>query len=419
MTILLATFAALSLPIFVLGSFKIVYYPAAILFELRRKREAVFTDAEPTVSIIVPAYNEGPVLTNCVDSLLADDYPRKEIILVDDGSTDETLEIMARYADEPSVVIVPKENGGKASALNAGIARSQGEILFFVDADGVFTPRTIREMLSGFDRASVGGVCGNDEPVNLDKALPRMSALLTHVGTGFCRRGLALMNCLPIVSGNLGAFRRYVIERAGGFREDCIGEDLELTWRVQRMGFQINFRPRATVYAEVPSTIRGLWKQRVRWARGFLQTARLHSDMIGRPRYGAFGLFLTFNVGAMLVVPILQLATLVLLPVLAATGHSPVGSSALSWLGWLGLLAGLVAAVFALVLDRAWRDLRFLYLIPVWPLYSLAMSAVMVWAIVLELRGTKAEWNKLHRTGVVSRPLAVVSTRDPQPAIRQ
>ncbi|MFI5957893.1 glycosyltransferase [Cryptosporangium sp. NPDC051539] len=404
MIVLTALFAALSLPIFVLGSFKIVYYPAALLFEMRRKAEPIFTHSEPFVSIIVPAYNEGVVLTNCVDSILADDYPAKEIILVDDGSTDETLQIMQRYADDPSVIIVAKENGGKASALNAGIARSSGEILFFVDADGVFTPRTIQQMLTGFDRASVGGVCGNDEPVNLDRLLPRMGALMTHVGTGFCRRGLALMNCLPIVSGNLGAFRRYVIERVGGFREDCIGEDLELTWRVQRMGFQINFRPQATVYAEVPATVRGLWKQRVRWARGFLQTTRIHHDMIGRPRYGPFGLFLVLNVGAMLVVPVLQLMTVVLLPVLAATGRAPIGSTGLAVLGWLGLISGLIAVLFALALDRAWRDLRFLYLVPIWPLYSLVMSAVMVWAVVLELRGTRAEWNKLSRTGVVSRP---------------
>ncbi|GAA0226940.1 glycosyltransferase family 2 protein [Cryptosporangium japonicum] len=404
MTVVLAIFAALSLPIFVLGSLKIAYYPAAVLFELRRRKEPVFTHEDPFVSVIIPAYNEGIVLTNCVESILADDYPNKEIILVDDGSTDDTLRIMQRYNGIPGISIVSKRNGGKASALNAGIERSRGEILFFVDADGVFTPRTIREMLAGFDRASVGAVCGNDEPVNLDRLLPRMAALMTHVGTGFCRRGLALIGCLPIVSGNLGAFRRYVVERAGGFREDCIGEDLELTWRVQRLGFQVNFRPRATVYAEVPATVRGLWKQRVRWARGFLQTARLHLDMIGRLRYGAFGLFLAFNVGAMLVVPFLQLITVLFLPLLIVAGRSPVGSTPLAALGWMGLFAGLVAVMFALVLDRAWRDVRFLYLVPLWPLYSLCMSAVMVWAVVLELRGTKAEWNKLHRTGVVSRP---------------
>ncbi|GAA0226922.1 glycosyltransferase family 2 protein [Cryptosporangium japonicum] len=404
MSVVLAIFATLSFPIFILGSMKIAYYPAALMFEGRRRQEAIFNTEEPLISVVVPAYNEGVVLANCVDSILADGYPNKEVILVDDGSTDDTRQIMERYALVPEVVLITKVNGGKASALNAGIARANGEVLFFVDADGVFAPQTIREMLAGFDRATVGAVCGNDEPVNLDRVLPRLAALMTHVGTGFCRRGLALIGCLPIVSGNLGAFRRHVVERAGGFREQCIGEDLELTWRVHRMGFQVNFRPSATVYAEVPATCGGLWKQRVRWARGFLQTVRIHRDMIGRSRYGPFGLFLTFNVGAMLVVPFLQLATMVMVPPLVAAGLSPIGSTPMLIIGWLGLFVGLVAVLFALVLDRAWRDLRFLYLVPLWPLYSLAMSAVMVWAVVLELRGTRAEWNKLHRTGVVSRP---------------
>jgi cellulose synthase/poly-beta-1,6-N-acetylglucosamine synthase-like glycosyltransferase len=90
------------------------------------------------------------------------------------------------------------------------------------------------------------------------------------------RRALALINCLPIVSGNIGAFRRSVIDKTGPFLEGFIGEDLELTWRVHKAGFQVNFAPLAVVLAEVPSTVKDLWKQRVRWARGLLQTIRIH-----------------------------------------------------------------------------------------------------------------------------------------------
>src|SRR6476646_11416464 len=122
---------------------------------------------------------------------------------------------MQRYAHLPNVTVIDKRNGGKAASLNTGIRYAHGEILFFVDADGIFTGRTIREMLKGFDSEKVGAVCGNDEPINLDRPQTHLAALLTHVGTGFVRRALASINCLPIISGNLGAFRRSVLEQTG------------------------------------------------------------------------------------------------------------------------------------------------------------------------------------------------------------
>jgi poly-beta-1,6-N-acetyl-D-glucosamine synthase len=395
-------FFVLVTPVAILGLVELVYYPLALAFELRRRKGPGLMDPHPLVSVIVPAYNEGKVIRNCVDSILADEYPRKEIFLVDDGSTDDTLEAMQRYEDLANVVVISQENGGKASALNAGIARASGDMLFFVDADGIFAPTTITEMLSGFDRPDVGGVCGNDEPVNLDRMQTRLLALLTH-GTAFVRRALTRINCLTIVSGNLGAFRRAVIEEVGGFTEGFIGEDLELTWRLRRAGYRVNFCPRARVYAEMPSTLRSLWKQRVRWTRGLVQTARRHKDMMFTTRYGLVSFYLPVNLVAALVVPVLQLTGLLLLLVLIGRGESPISAGMMGALGWLGLTLALFAICFAIALDRAWRDLRYLYVVPVWAFFSLMMSVVAMWALVLEARGAPAGWNKFARTGVVSR----------------
>jgi cellulose synthase/poly-beta-1,6-N-acetylglucosamine synthase-like glycosyltransferase len=398
-----STYFVLSLPIFVLGLMQIVYYPLAVWFEMRHRKEPVFDDPEPLVSIVVPAFNEARVLGKCVDSILADRYPKKELILVDDGSSDETLAVMKWYENLPNVTVIGKANGGKASALNAGIAVASGEILAFVDADGIFTPTTISHMLAGFDDERVGAVCGADEPVNLNRMQTRLLALITHVGTGFVRRALARANCVPIVSGNLGAFRRSAVEQAGGFVEGLLGEDLELTWRVHAHHYRVNFCPRATVLAEVPSTLRGLWRQRVRWTRGLIQTVRIHRRMLFNPRYGVFGWFLPINVTAMLVVPVLQLATALLMPLLIVFDRLPAPTSTMAALSLVGLGVALVATLFAIVLDRAWKDLRYLYTLPLWPIYSLMMSVVTVWALVLEARGASAQWNKLERTGVVSR----------------
>ena len=403
MNALLALFHILGFTCFAVGLLTLAYYPLALIFELRHRRRADSEPWQPLVSVVVPAYNEDKVVGRCVESILASDYPHHEIILVDDGSTDNTLAEMRRFEHVPGVIVISKPNGGKASALNAGLARASGEILFFVDADGIFTPNTIHEMLKGFDDPRVGAVCGNDAPINLDRLQTRLANLQAHVGSGFVRRALSTINCLPIVSGNIGGFRREALVQTGPFLEGFIGEDLELTWRVHKAGYRVAFQPRALVFAEVPSTVRALWKQRVRWARGLLQTARLHRDMFFNPRYGLFGFYLPINFTAMVIIPLLQLVSAILLPILVLLNRSPIELNVIKIIGWLGLFMAMVASLFAIVLDRAWDDLKYLYVVPLWVLYSLLMDVVMLWAIILELRGKKARWYKPERTGIISR----------------
>ena len=388
---------------------RLLYVPLAIAFEVgqdrrRRRAQPEVPERRPTVSVIVPAYNEEKVLEHCVRSVLASDHDHLEVVLVDDGSTDGTWQMMRALARaDRRVTAVTQPNRGKGAALNRGIAASTGEVLLFVDADGVFGPDTITEMLQGLDDPRIGAVCGDDRPVNLDRALTHVLAVLSHVGTGLARRALTVLHCLPIVSGNLGAFPRTVVEELGGFREDTVGEDLELTWRVYRAGYRVVFRPTALVYAEVPSTLRALWRQRVRWARGLLQTLRIHRGMLGRPRYGVFGFYLVLNAWTMVAIPLLQLLVLVCVPFAFATGHQPFAPTVTSVLGWLGLWVSLGLAVFSILLNRAGRDLRFLWTALLWPLYSTMMGLVMAAAVWRELRGTTARWDKLDRSGVVSR----------------
>jgi cellulose synthase/poly-beta-1,6-N-acetylglucosamine synthase-like glycosyltransferase len=252
-------------------------------------------------------------------------------------------------------------------------------------------------------------------------------SIQTHVGTGFVRRALAVINCLPIVSGNVGAFRRSVLEQtmnASGFpvrsspdrlwpflrtrkegepfTRGFIGEDLELTWRIHRAGYRVNFAPRAIVRAEVPSTIKNLWKQRVRWARGLLQTVKLHRDMFFNPKYGMLGFYLPINFFNMVIVPVLQLLVIFLVIFLSIAGYSPIQPGILNLLLWFGLIGALFTVFFSLALDQDWKSLKYFYVLPLWVPYSMLMNAVMVWAILLELWGTEAKWNKFDRTGVIS-----------------
>ena len=266
-----ALILVLLLPLAVAGVVRLVMVPFALAFEARARRRPggpagygpLFAEP-PRVSVVVPAYEESRVIDNCVRSIVRTGYPRLEVVCVDDGSGDDTYARMRLLAGEhPGIVrALTQENAGKGAALNTGIAASGGEVVVLVDADGVFAPDTVTRLLRGFRGPQVGAVCGNDRPVNLDRVLTRLLSLISHVGTGLMRRALDVFDCLPVVSGNIGAYRRDVLERIGPLRTDTLGEDLELTWRVHRAGFRVTFAPDALVYAESPSTVHGLWRQR-------------------------------------------------------------------------------------------------------------------------------------------------------------
>ena len=424
MSFLTTAFYVLGVFVTFIAAFTLSYYPLSLLAELRKRPKAVFTEYPPLVSIVVPAYNEEKVVENCIISILRTGYSRLELILVDDGSQDQTFDIMRKYRHHPKVKAIQQVNAGKAAALNRGIKEATGELIFFVDADSIFIRTTIQEMLKLFTSPSVGGVCGNDAPVNLNKLQTRLQCLQTHVGTSFIRRALAEINCLPIISGNIGVFRRSALIDTvqpsgehkrmlppgrwpaglpGPFLEGFIGEDLELTWKIHKAGYRVNFSPHARVLNEVPSTIKGLWKQRVRWARGFLQTVRIHSDMFLNPKVGPIGLYLPINFFNQVINPILQLILLILFGTLLASGFNPIPMNFFNLLLWFGLGFASFATLFSVSLDRAWPDLKYLWVVPLWIPYSIMMDLVMVWAIILELRGTTAQWNKLERTGVISR----------------
>lgn len=398
--------------VLVVGTVRLVQVPFAIAYEVShralpryalRVQGSIFDDP-PSVSVIVPAYNEEVVLENCIRSIVASDYPNFDVICVDDGSSDNTFAIMQRLAAElPRVQAMTQDNAGKGAALNRGIAASTGKILVLVDSDGVFRRDTITEMVRGFEEPDVGAVCGDDRTVNLDRVQTKFLSLISHVGTGLMRRALHMLRALPVVSGNTGAFRREVLGETGLLRTDTIGEDLELTWRIYRAGYRVSFRTRAIVYAESPSTIRGLFKQRVRWARGLLQSCRLHKDMIGNPEFKFFGVQLLLSYISGVLVPVMQVLALFVLGALFFLGRTdvvPLGFWA--WLVFLGIPVSFALLVLAVVMGGAARDLRYSWTLVVWPFYSALMSAVMLRALWLEARGAENKWNKLTRTGTVS-----------------
>ncbi|MDO5683314.1 MAG: glycosyltransferase family 2 protein [Propionibacteriaceae bacterium] len=413
---------------------RIAMIPLAVAFEFRERRRAQRGDTgllpshpawSPRVSVVVPAYNEERVIGGCLRSILDCGYPNLEVIAVDDGSKDRTLALLLRFArGERRLHVLRQDNAGKGAALNRGIEYATGEILMLVDADGQFGPDTIPEMLRAFTDDRVAAVCGSDRPVNLDRVQTRFLAVISHVGTGLVRRALHMLGCLPVVSGNVGAFRRsallaVAVDGMGPLRTDTLGEDLELTWRLHRAGYRVAFAPHAVVHAESPSTLHGLWKQRVRWARGLLQSLWLHRDMIGRPRFGVFGMWLAYTVLAMVWLPITQVVGTIALPIAWGAGlWSPPASLMAAFLG-SGVALTAVFLIVAVALDRTPQDLRHSWTLPLWPVYSVLMSATLIKGLAQELTRAPNQWNKLDRTGVVSHALSSPPHAPPSPSSQE
>ena len=301
---------------FYFGLISLAYYPLALSYPRWEKRLFRLAQAQhytPSVSVIVPAYNEEKTIAISLQSMLSSDYPDFEVIVVNDGSTDRTEDELSALRSDPRLHYIRKENGGKASALNLGLDSARGDIVLFTDADSMFEADTIRNGVTYFVDPGVGAVSGNDTVLQPRGPLQKMLLITSHIGTGFVRRALSRIGVLQIISGNLGLVRTETLRRIGGFRE-VWGEDLEVTLRLKRHGVRVVYGASTRVLAECPSTLTALWKQRVRWLRSYIKILRMHRDLVGNPRYGLFGPFLAFNFINMIMVPVAQAAALLLLP---------------------------------------------------------------------------------------------------------
>jgi cellulose synthase/poly-beta-1,6-N-acetylglucosamine synthase-like glycosyltransferase len=394
---LLSFFFLIGFFAFYYGLVSQAYFPLAFAYcfwERRLLARAKKADYAPRVSVLVPAFNEERTIALSLQSILDSDYPDFEVIVINDGSTDGTEQALQPFIAAGKIRYQAKANGGKASALNVGIAQATGDIILFTDADSLFERHTIRNGVRYLADPSIGAVGGNDTPLNPRGLLQSLLVVTSHIGTGFVRRALSLARVLPIIPGNLGLVRTRILREIGGFRE-VWGEDLELTFRLHRHGIRIVYGARTKVLSECPHTLPALWKQRVRWIRSYAKVARLHGDMIARPRYGRFAFFLVMNIVNMLVMPVLQTVSLLILPFALYAGAFDL--SGWEWIGYLGFGSLLLAAVTAIALDRAWRDLLYLpYLVALIPL-NFFYNAVVLYSLWAESVLRAESWHKLER----------------------
>ncbi|HYJ48267.1 MAG TPA: glycosyltransferase family 2 protein, partial [Pyrinomonadaceae bacterium] len=335
-------------------------------------------------------------------------------IVVDDGSPDRTsMVVSCEFGSEPRVHLYTKENAGKAEALNYGLRRARGEVVIGLDADTVFEPQTLAALAHRFADPRVGAVAGNAKVGNSINVVTRWQALEYVTSQNMDRRAFASLDCITVVPGAVGAWRRELLERVGGFSSDTLAEDQDLTLRVRRLGYKIGYSERAVAWTEAPDNLRALAKQRFRWAYGTLQCMWKHKGALLRPRYGTLGLFALPNVWIFqilfpLISPVmdLMLAWSLVSAVLQRWQHGEeyAGSNLRQILFYYALFLAVdwLSAAFAFLLERReqWSLLWWLFLQRY--CYRQVMYYVMVKSVVTALRGAAVGWGKLERKATVA-----------------
>jgi cellulose synthase/poly-beta-1,6-N-acetylglucosamine synthase-like glycosyltransferase len=250
--------------------------------ELKQRETAGFF---PSVTVLIPAYNEEKVLARTIESVLEASYPDKEIIVVDDGSKDQTHRIAQSYNNR-GVIVIHRPNGGKATALNHGLLFARGEIIVIVDADSQICKNTLVELVKPFRDPEVAAVAGNIKVLNRRNLLTACQALEYIASINIFRRALDVFGSVTVVPGALGAYRREALEGSGVYDPDTLVEDFDVTLKALKSGKIIQASTSAVSYTEAPQTLRDLFKQRIRWYRGNFQALWKHRDAAWNTRYG-------------------------------------------------------------------------------------------------------------------------------------
>lgn len=447
------------------GTFYLILLAAAAL-EMRRHRlvtrresgwRLLSSNVAPRISILAPAYNEGAAIAESVRALLTLSYPNLEVVLIDDGSTDDTLSVVEREFElvpihpvvhnrlptrpvealyrsrlKSGLVVVHKQNGGKADALNVGLNVATGELVCAMDADTLIEPeallRIVRPFLLDDDVLAAGGTIrvANGSRVRAGRVvapraprslLPGVQAVEYLRAFLLGRLGWNRLGGNIVISGAFGLFRRDMLVEIGGYLEQTVGEDIELVARLRRRAIEmgvpdrVEFVPDPVAWTEVPETLATLGRQRDRWHRGLADVLWRHRACILNPRYGALGMvvlpyFVVFELAA----PVIEAAGLLGLGVGVASGLLDPTFAGLFFLAAYGY--GLVLAALTLVLEQLgdrryerWQDR--LLLIGWAVVESLGYRQLTVWwrlrGLVKFLR-RRTDWGVMARKGFAVAP---------------
>ncbi len=396
------TIVALVIFLFIL----LIRYFGILIFSYLYMNEYTFKSTngfKPFVSIIIPVFNEAKIIERSVKSLMKLDYPNYEIIIVNDGSTDNTKEVAETLVgfnkginNKVKISLINKPNGGKSSALNLGIKISNAEFVLCMDGDSLLTPPSLKMAVRHFVNPEIGAVAGNVKVLNRGKFFTDLQALEYLEGLNMARSAQSSIKLVNIIPGPIGLFRKRAIESAGFYTSDTFAEDADLTLRILSKGWKINYEPNSISFTEAPVKLQQLLKQRYRWTRGILQSIRKHKKLMINPTIKFSDTFILWSMFyEALIWPPMNLAAHLFFIIAALV----FGFTTLIFYWWAGLaLLDIVAALYCVAAEK--EEFRLIgYAIFYRMIFILIIDICKTMSTIEEFLGIKMTWGKLERAG--------------------
>lgn len=378
----------------------------------------------PSVDVIVPCFNEEKVVCQTVASILGSKYQNFNIIVIDDCSSDKSFELLlATYRNNPQVKLLHKRNGGKAQALNYAIKNSTADYVICCDADTLFLPSTIFNLMKHFNDKDIAGVAGFVQVGNDSNFLARLQKQEYIYGQNFDKISYSGLDAVIVVPGAIGAWKKKILLEVGLYDTDTLAEDTDLTIKVLKKGYKVVYDHEAISITEVPETLRDLFKQRVRWQFGSLQLLYKNRRMIFNPKHKFVGMFLIPEILSSFIF----MGILPITDVLILSGIFKILTSLFlpeSNLNNLMNYNDLMTAIFfsliyfciyffsylwATYLDKSSRKWSLIWILP----FHIFVYRHFLWYVNLvvmmrAIRGLEVGWNKLARTGnAIKKPIKV------------
>ena len=408
-----STIVALVIFLFIL----LIRYFAILIMAYLYINEYTFMETNgyaPFVSIIVPVFNEGKIIKQSILSLLNLDYKNYEIIIVNDGSSDDTKQIaeslvgyqQGKY-NKVKISVINQPNLGKARALNAGIYYSKADFVLCMDGDSQLAPESLKAAVRHFKNPKIGAVAGNVKVLNRKKFFTDLQTLEYIEGLNMSRSAQSYIKLVNIIPGPIGLFRRKAIEQAGYYSSDTYAEDADLTLKILAKDWKIYYEPKSISYTEAPATLQQLLKQRYRWTRGILQSIRKHKKLLFNP---------TVNFGHTFVLWVMSYEALIWPTMNIAANAFFIfaavffGFSHLIFFWWAGLaILDMVTALYCIAVEK--EEFRLIWYAIIYRMFFiLIIDICKTMSTIEEFLGIRMTWGKLERENSLQSNKIVTNT---------
>ncbi|UCD06917.1 MAG: glycosyltransferase [Candidatus Aenigmatarchaeota archaeon] len=292
-----------------------LFWISLYYFSRKKGKKRIDLSKKPLVSVIIPVFNKSRHLKGTINSALKLRYEPKEIIVVNDGSKDDSEKICSRYEKKGLIRFLNfKRNRGKAHALNSGVKASKGDLILSIDADSFVSSNSLNRMVRHFEDSKMGAGAGVVK-VRRKRGVLNKLQIIEYLHQAFQRLVQGFFDAVLVLPGPLSLYRKTAVLDAGGFEDATLVEDWDITMKIHKNGYKIVSEKRASADTIAPETVRKWWHQRVRWSRGGIQIARRHTDVIGNSENKALTR-LVFPLHVMwLIVPMIVIPTFIILMV--------------------------------------------------------------------------------------------------------